>query len=116
MSPQQATRMLVEAFSAVIDAGVRKIIVTVSPVPLQATFSGQDCVTANSYSKAVMRCAAEHLCRRFPGIVDYFPSYEMVLAGGFASFREDLVHPAEEVIEKVTGYMIDSYAGEGIEA
>src|SRR6185503_12468341 len=30
-----------------------KVLITVSPVPFKATFSGQDAITANTYSKAV---------------------------------------------------------------
>lgn len=53
-----------------------KIILTVSPVPLRATASGQHVLVANSYSKSVLRAAAEEIRRSAEGIY-YFPSYEI---------------------------------------
>src|SRR5262249_53158642 len=38
-----------------------KMLVTVSPVPFKATFTGEDAIAANGYSKAVQRAA----CRAF---------------------------------------------------
>lgn len=53
------------------------ILLTVSPVPLTATASGQHVLTATSQSKSVLRAVAGELAqgqRR----VDYFPSYEII--------------------------------------
>jgi hypothetical protein len=38
-----------------------KIVLTVSPIPLAATFRGVACVTANAASKAIMRAAVDEL-------------------------------------------------------
>jgi hypothetical protein len=57
-----------------------KIIFSVSPVPLQTSLSGDDCVTANEYSKSVLRVCPHRLAKRLN--VDYFPSYEIVRSGG----------------------------------
>jgi len=54
-----------------------KMLVTVSPVPLTATASGQHVLTATTYSKSVLRGVAGQLCERFKQ-VDYFPSYEII--------------------------------------
>lgn len=55
-----------------------EIILTVSPVPLVATAEpGQNVLSATTYSKSVLRVAAETLRRRFPN-VHYFPSYELI--------------------------------------
>lgn len=56
-----------------------KLIVTLSPIGLHATFraDAQHVITANSHSKAVLRVAAEEFVRRNTGVY-YFPSYEMV--------------------------------------
>jgi hypothetical protein len=58
-----------------------RLIVTVSPVPLHATFRGDDhhVIAANAHSKSVLRVAAESFCERNRGIVHYFPSYETVM-------------------------------------
>ncbi len=54
-----------------------RMLLTVSPVPLTATASGQHVMQATVYSKSVLRAVAGQLCAMFDD-VDYFPSYEIV--------------------------------------
>lgn len=54
-----------------------RVLLTVSPVPLTATASGQHVLTAASYSKSVLRAVAGMAAERF-SFVDYFPSYEII--------------------------------------
>ena len=54
-----------------------KIILTVSPVPLVATFDGDHVLTASSYSKSVLRVACEEIANKHNHIL-YFPSYEII--------------------------------------
>ncbi len=54
-----------------------KFVVTVSPVPLTATASGQHVEVATSYSKSVLRSVCGYLYQRYPDI-EYFPSYEII--------------------------------------
>lgn len=54
-----------------------KILLTVSPVPLIATYEKQHILTATTYSKSVLRVAASALREEF-SFVDYFPSYEII--------------------------------------
>ena len=54
-----------------------RILLTVSPVPLTATASGQHVLTATHYSKSVLRAVAGMVSDRY-GFVDYFPSYEII--------------------------------------
>ncbi len=54
-----------------------KILLTVSPVPLVMTASGQHVLTATTYSKSVLRSVAGYLSMKHSHI-DYFPSYEIV--------------------------------------
>ena len=42
-----------------------KIFISVSPVPLAATFSGKDIISANNYSKSVLRCVAEAISTKY---------------------------------------------------
>ena len=60
------------------------VVVTVSPVPLDATFTGEDVVVANMFSKSVLRAAADEWATKHEN-VHYFPSYEIVMN----SKRED---------------------------
>ena len=67
------------------------IVVTVSPVPLLATFTGDDVLVANTLSKSTLRYVAGAWVARHPEIV-YFPAYEMVL-----NSSRDLVWDADQV-------------------
>lgn len=69
-----------------VNPGMRMIL-TVSPVPLAATAEPQHVLAATTYSKSVLRVAAE-LVAKEQGVY-YFPSYEIVGAGGPAYFAAD---------------------------
>lgn len=56
-----------------------RVLLTVSPVPLTATYTDEHVLTATTYSKSVLRAAAGSLCDEHP-YVAYFPSYEIVTA------------------------------------
>jgi hypothetical protein len=53
------------------------VLLTVSPVPLTATATGAHALTANTYTKSVLRAAAGQLAAE-DDRVDYFPSYELI--------------------------------------
>lgn len=80
-----------------------EIILTVSPVPLAATArTDQHVLTATTYSKSVLRVAAEMLVSRFPH-VSYFPSYE-IITGAFsrgAYYAPDLRNVLEDGVAHV---------------
>jgi hypothetical protein len=61
-----------------VNPGARTIL-TVSPVPLLATMTDRHVVEASTYSKSVLRVAAETVAAAHPA-VDYFPAYEIVTA------------------------------------
>ncbi|MDO9525276.1 MAG: GSCFA domain-containing protein, partial [Gemmobacter sp.] len=54
-----------------------RILLTVSPVPLNATFEDRHVFVATTLSKAVLRVAADHAARALPDCA-YFPSYEII--------------------------------------
>jgi len=54
-----------------------KVLLTVSPVPLIATYEDRSVLLSNAYSKSVLRVAAEMATREYCW-VDYFPSYEII--------------------------------------
>ena len=69
---------LVQALHTMVRLNPRlKFILTVSPVPLTATNSGNHVVTATTESKSVLRAVAGQLQHNRPNI-DYFPSYELI--------------------------------------
>jgi hypothetical protein len=55
-----------------------RIILTVSPVPLIATYERSHVLSATFYSKSVLRVAAETLARLRTDVT-YFPSYEIIV-------------------------------------
>ncbi|MCL4674907.1 MAG: GSCFA domain-containing protein, partial [Pararhodobacter sp.] len=59
-----------------------RFLLTVSPVPLTATMSGQHVVTATMESKSILRAVAGDVARRDP-FIDYFPSYEIINSPAF---------------------------------
>ncbi|KAB0580848.1 GSCFA domain-containing protein [Ideonella dechloratans] len=60
-----------------------KFLLTVSPVPLTATMSGQHVLVATMESKSILRTVAAALRDGHGGFVDYFPSYEVINAPPF---------------------------------
>ena len=87
-----------------------KIICTVSPVPLHATFRGDDhhVVVANAHSKAVLRVAAEEFVRHCPETY-YFPSYEIVTASTGSPWAPDQRHVSREAVAKVMKAFVEMY-------
>lgn len=81
--------------------GVR-IIITVSPVPLNATALDRHVVVSTAYSKAVLRVAAQQICDEFE-MADYFPSYEIITAPSTRGryFADDARSVLEEGVEHV---------------
>lgn len=78
-----------------------EIVVTVSPVPLTATFTGQDVVVANAFSKSVLRAAAGHWAAAHAN-VHYFPSYEIVTSSRRESaWERDGRHVRFELVQHV---------------
>lgn len=88
-----------------------RVLMTVSPVPLTSTFRAQDVMLANTYSKAVLRAAAEAVCLRHDW-VDYYPSFESVtLSERGVALEDDMVHPTHAAIWLNTTRMIRAYVG-----
>jgi hypothetical protein len=69
-----------------------KVILTVSPVPLIATYEPRHVLCSTVYSKSVLRVAAEELAGLHKGYVDYFPSFEIITGPATAGkyFEGDL--------------------------
>ena len=88
-----------------------KMIITVSPVAMAATFSGEDVVQANTYSKSVLRVAAQQLVDAYDDI-DYFPSYELAMMSPRAkAFHKDCLHVSEFAIRRIIDAFITTRAG-----
>lgn len=88
--------------------GVR-ILITTSPVPMSATFSGQDIRIANAYSKSVLRAVCGAASFERDG-VDYFPSYESAtLSAPDRVWEPDRIHVAGGFVGKIVAHMLGHY-------
>jgi len=85
-----------------------KVIITVSSVPLQSTFTPYDYVAANFYSNSTLRVVSTLLYETFNNI-DYFPSYEIVNTYRSEAYIEDSVHIKLYIVELITQYFIEEY-------
>ncbi|MCA3644470.1 MAG: GSCFA domain-containing protein [Burkholderia sp.] len=91
-----------------------RVILTVSPVPLIATYEPKHALTATTYSKSVLRVAAEELSTAHAH-VGYFPSFE-VITGNYnrgAYFDDDLRTVTDAGVAHVMRLFMKHYAGGG---
>lgn len=87
-----------------------RVLFTISPVPLVATFRPVSCITANAVSKALLRAAIDEFYRDLKENNDeslfYWPSYEIIekiftntIEGG--AYIEDCRHIKLECVEMI---------------
>jgi hypothetical protein len=89
-----------------------QILLTVSPVPLVASFGNEHVLEATTYSKSVLRVAAGETAKN-NAHVGYFPSYEIV-TGSFNRgryFADDLRKVTEAGVDHVMRVFLRHYAG-----
>jgi hypothetical protein len=99
------------AFIRARNPGVR-IVLTVSPVPLNATYEDRHVFVSTTWSKAALRIAAERARRSFDGCA-YFPSYEIITAPHVRGLYYD--ETCREVtaggVDHVMGLFLRHFAG-----
>jgi hypothetical protein len=88
------------------------IVITLSPVPLRATFRDVSCLTADSVSKSVLRVAIDQAMGRGLENVWYWPSFEIVRWVGahvpWRAFGEDEGKP-RDVNRRLVSTIIDVF-------
>ena len=92
-----------------INPGIR-IILTVSPVPLTATFGDEHVLVATTHSKAILRAVCSAITSRHPEVY-YFPSYE-IITGNFTRgcyFEENLRTISQEGVAHVMRVFDETY-------
>ncbi|MGE5214289.1 MAG: GSCFA domain-containing protein [Nitrospirota bacterium] len=86
-----------------------RIVITVSPVPLLATFSKMDVVVANTYGKSLLRTVAQEWAAVHHN-VDYFPSYEIVQnSNREAVWEADLRHVTGASVQHIMDLFVREY-------
>jgi hypothetical protein len=93
-----------------------RFIVTVSPVPLIATFEPRSVLVSTTWSKAVLRVAAEEVSAASPEVA-YFPAYEIITGNHArgAYFADDLRSVTEAGVAHVMKLFFRHYTA-GVEA
>ena len=91
-----------------------RVILTVSPVPLAATYLDRHVLVANAHSKAVLRAAAGEVCAGADPRLVYFPSYEIVTShtNGGRYYNEDQRTIAEAGVAHVMRSFLASFSPE----
>lgn len=89
-----------------------KIIITVSPVPLNATAVDRHAFVSTTYSKSVLRVAAQQICDA-NDLCDYFPSYEIITSPFVrgAYYAADCRDVLPAGVEHVMSLFLRHYAG-----
>lgn len=87
-----------------------RFLLTVSPVPLAATYAPEHVLTATTYSKSVLRAVAGDLSTAFDH-VDYFPSYELITAPVFEgrAYEENWRDVRPEAVAGVMEHFFSSF-------
>jgi len=91
------------------------IFLTVSPIPLQATFTGQNCIVADTQSKSIIRAAVgETLTQLDDENTIYWPAFEMIRwLGGHLSYptlhEGDSRHPDWQLVDDIITAFCDIY-------
>lgn len=90
-----------------------KIVFTVSPVRLKATFRPVSAMTANSASKAILRGALDEFLRGHAGVLNtelfYFPSYEIVQDFFRDPYEDDNRHVRPAVAARVVRCFAENF-------
>ena len=103
-------RRIVETVTSVTPS--IKILLTVSPIPLDRTFTPDHVALATMQSKSTLVSVANHLKAEFAN-VDYFPSFEMaMLSDRKFVWTEDGRHVRTDFVQGVMGHFADCYSRE----
>jgi len=92
LSAVEAENHLHRTVSLLLRNGRGKIVLTVSPIPLLATFRKIPAGMADRESKAILRMAAVDVAEAFRGQVYYFPSFEIIRSLGRRAWMKDGRH------------------------
>lgn len=91
------------------------IILTLSPVPLEATFRDISCMTADCVSKSVLRVALDRVMRHTPPRTYYWPSFELVKWAGPAldwrAYEGDARHADRYLVYCIVDAFAEAFYG-----
>ncbi len=86
-----------------------RYVITVSPMPMDVSFSGLDPAVATTRAKSLLRTVAQHFADAHDD-VDYFPSYEIVnFSSRSVAYAPDCRHVTDRAVSSIIGYFMESY-------
>ena len=93
-----------------------RIVLTVSPVPLNATYVDQHVLLSTSWSKAVLRIVAERARKEIPNCA-YFPSYEIITSPHVRGryFAEDCRSILQDGVDHAMGVFLRNFSAEPLD-
>lgn len=93
-----------------------KLMLTVSPVSLAATATGDHVAVATMYSKSILRAVAGEMHQKY-GDVDYFPSYEIIASPATRGIylAPDRRSVEDVGVQAVMRYFFAAHCPEGID-
>lgn len=92
-----------------VDCGTEHVLLTVSPVPMHRTFSGDDPLRAYVHAKSLLRVVAEAVAQRHR-VVDYFPAFESIWLGDPAqTWGPDHSHVLDAAVGSVVEALTRAY-------
>ncbi len=110
---EEVTRNLLSALTLIrVHNPKCRFILTVSPVPLAATYANRHVLQSTVYSKSVLRVAAQSVSDALPGTL-YFPSYEIITAPGMNYYDADLRNVSERGVAHVMRVFSERIANSG---
>jgi hypothetical protein len=99
-----AVNAIIDVITSRAAAGAR-IVLTVSPVPMSQTFTADDVLVANTYSKSTLRAVASDAARG-RAHVQYYPAYDTITASNrsLAFNPIDNAHVTDAAVAAVTSH------------
>lgn len=86
-----------------------QVVLTTSPVALGRTFTNEDVIVANAYSKSTLRSVSGEVAYKYD-YVDYFPSYEVVIfSKNEDSWSDDLRHVKDAKVGEIMHHFASAY-------
>ena len=114
-SVQEMVADLMTCFNYIRDINYHvKFLLTVSPVPLIATYEDRHVLLSTTYSKSALRVVCDEICRSLNNIA-YFPSYEIItgVQNHGKYFAENLRDVTQEGVAHVMDIFKHHYLGDG---
>lgn len=91
----------------------KKIVLTVSPIPIARTFSDTDAITATMRGKSILRSCVDTLTQHYDNLY-YWPSYEFAMWSGNAFREDDLRHIRPEAVSRITSAFCRAFFAEQV--